>query len=55
VLDITDPYNPIEIGRYSDGNNFWGVYKAPDSPWIYGSDRNEGLYIIKEKGSGSGK
>jgi hypothetical protein len=55
VLDITDAYNPVEIGRYSDGNNFWGVYKVPNSPWIFGSDRNEGLYIIKEKGSGSGK
>ncbi len=55
VLDITDPYNPVEVGRYSDGNNFWGIYKTPNSPWIFGSDRNLGLIIIKELGSGSGK
>ncbi len=56
VLDITDPYNPVEVGRFSGGTtNFWGVYKVPDEPWIYGSDRNGGLYILKEQGSGSGK
>jgi hypothetical protein len=66
VLDVTDPYNPVEIARYfdnseeflaSNGGNphdFWGVYKEPKSPWIYGSDRNGGLYIFKEQGGGSG-
>jgi hypothetical protein len=66
VLDVTDPYNPVEVARYfdnsesflaSNGGNphdFWGVYKQPNSPWIYGSDRNGGLYIFKEQGSGSG-
>jgi hypothetical protein len=66
VLDVTDPYNPIEVARYfdnspefleSNGGNphdFWGVYKEPNSPWIYGSDRNGGLYIFREQGSGSG-
>lgn len=63
VLDVTDPYNPVEIGRFLDNsvnendepNNFWGVYKVPKDPFIYGSDRNGGLYIFKEQGSGSGK
>ncbi len=63
VLDVTDPYNPIEIARYLDttgpndglANDFWGVYKEPNSPFIYGSDRNGGLYIFKLKGSGSGE
>ena len=54
VIDVTDPANPVEIGRFQDGNNFWGVYKTPGQPWIYGSDRNNGLYIFKEQGSGSG-
>ena len=65
VLDVSDPYNPVEIARYLDNsetnlndglaNDFWGIYKEANSPFIYGSDRNGGLYIFKEKGSGSGK
>jgi len=63
VLDVTDPYNPVEVARYLDAtgpndglaNDFWGVYKEPGKPFIYGSDRNGGLYIFKERGSGSGK
>lgn len=56
VLDITDPYNPLEVGRYTtSGEDYWGVYKVPGEPWIYGSDRNGGLAIFKELGSGSGK
>jgi hypothetical protein len=65
VLDVTDPYNPVEVARYFDntaeflanngGNphDFWGVHKVPDSPWIYASDRNGGLYVFKEYGQGS--
>ncbi len=67
ILDITDPYAPRETARYFDKSteflasnggqphDFWGVYKVPGEPWIYGSDRNGGLYIFKETGSGSGK
>jgi hypothetical protein len=56
ILDITDPSNPIETARYTaPGENFWGIYKQPNSPWIYGSDRNNGLVIFKEKGAGSAK
>ena len=55
VLDITDPYNPLEIGRYTaSGENYWGVYKETNSPWFYGADRNGGLRVFKELGSGSG-
>jgi hypothetical protein len=66
VLDVTDPYNPKEIARYFDNSpeflesnggqphDFWGVGKEQGQPWIYGSDRNGGLYIFKEQGSGSG-
>ena len=63
ILDITDPYNPVEVARYLDNSanasgdpqDFWGIYKIPDEPWIYGSDRNGGLYVLKEFGSGSGR
>ena len=65
IIDVTDPYNPVEVARYLDNsasnvngglaNDFWGVYKIPGEPWIYGADRNGGLYIFKPKGSGSGK
>jgi len=57
VLDITDPYNPVEFARYKDhpANNFWGVYKVPSEPTIYGSDRFNGLKNFKLKGAGSKK
>ena len=62
VLDVSDPWNPVEVGRFLDAssnggepNNFWGVYKVPNDPFFYGSDRNGGLYTFKEEGSGSGK
>ncbi len=65
IVDISDPYNPVETARFfdntqdfldSNGGNphdFWGVYKEPNSPWIYGSDRNGGLYVFKEYGAGT--
>jgi hypothetical protein len=63
VLDVTDPYNVVEVARYLDtsgpndgmANDFWGVYKEENSPFLYGSDRNGGLYIFKLKGKGFGK
>jgi hypothetical protein len=65
VVDISDPYDPVEIARYNPSDDFegqnggiqdiWGVYKERNSPWIYGSDRNGGLYVLKLLGSGSEK
>ena len=66
VVDVTDPYNPVETARYHrSGDEFevenggiqdiWGIYKVENSPWIYASDRNGGLYILKEYGAGSVK
>jgi len=56
VLDVTDTENPVEIGRYVEpGTDYWGVDKEVGSPFFYGSDRNGGLDIFKEQGSGSGK
>jgi hypothetical protein len=66
VVDVTDPYKPVEVARYFDNSpeflesnggqphDFWGVWKEPKQPWIYGSDRNGGLYVFREQGSGSG-
>ena len=56
ILDVSDPTNPKEVGRYTEpGTDFWGVYKETNSPFLYGSDRNGGLYVFKEQGSGSGE
>lgn len=64
VLDISDPYNPVEVARYHESGpefearnggiqDVWGIYKEPRKPWIYASDRNGGLYVLKEYGAGS--
>jgi len=59
-LDVTDPYHPVELARFTgtnevgDPTDFWGVYKIPNEPYIYGADRNGGLWIFQEKGAGSG-
>ena len=66
VVDVSDPYNPVETARYHrSGAEFeaenggiqdiWGIYKVENSPWIYASERNGGLTILKEYGSGSAK
>jgi len=56
ILDVSDPANPVEVGRYTEGGtDFWGVYKETNSPFFYGSDRNGGLYVFKEQGAGSGR
>ena len=66
VLDVTDPYNPVEVGRYHEAGeafearnggiqDVWGIYKVTGEPWLYASDRNGGLYILKERGAGSAR
>ncbi len=66
ILDVTDPSNPLETARFHrEGPEFeaenggiqdvWGIYKIPNEPWIYASDRNGGLNVLKEFGSGSEK
>jgi hypothetical protein len=65
AVDVSDPYNPVEVARYHEaGPDFeernggiqdvWGVYKTPDEPWVYASDRNGGLYVLKEFGQRKG-
>lgn len=65
VLDVTDPYAPVEIARFFDDtagfreanggapHDYWGVYKVPGSPFVYGSDRNGGLDVFKLLGKGT--
>ncbi len=57
VLDLSDPYRPVEVARYHEaGADFearnggpqdvWGIYKVPGEPLLYASDRNGGLYVL---------
>ncbi|CAN5422724.1 hypothetical protein BH23ACT9_BH23ACT9_33920 [soil metagenome] len=66
MLDVSDPYNVTEVGRYHRAGpefeaqnggiqDVWGIHKIENKPWIYASDRNGGLYVLKVLGSGSGK
>ena len=66
VLDISDPSNPVETARFKRAGpdfeaanggmqDIWGVYKDGNKPWVYASDRNGGLYVLKEYGAGSAK
>jgi len=39
ILEVSDPYDPVELGRFldastSDGelDDFWGVYNVPRNP-----------------------
>jgi hypothetical protein len=65
VVDIRDPYNPVEVARYNPtGEEFeaqnagpqdvWGIWKERGRSWLYASDRNGGLYILGPRGRGSG-
>jgi hypothetical protein len=64
VVDISDPYNPVEVARWHQAGpdwevtnggiqDVWGIYKVPEEPWLYASDRNGGLYILKVRGAES--
>ncbi len=64
IVDISDPYSPVEVARFHrEGPQFeaenggiqdvWGIYKEKNLPWIYASDRNGGLYVLKEYGQGT--
>ena len=64
VVDISDPYNPVEVARWHQAGpeweeanggiqDVWGIFKERGRPWIYASDRNGGLYILQERGAGS--
>ena len=66
AIDVTNPFNPVETARYHRAGaefeeenggiqDIWGIYKVPNQPWIYASDRNGGLYVLKEYGAGTAK
>ena len=59
IIDISDPYNPVELARFHGadeafeaGNggiqDVWGIHKVIGEPFIYASDRNGGLYVLKD-------
>lgn len=51
VLDASDRTTRWTPARYTaPGEAYWGVYKATNSPWIYGSG---GLRIFKQLGKGT--
>jgi hypothetical protein len=65
VVDVRDPYNPVEVARYNPtGEEFeeqnagpqdvWGIHKERGRPWLYASDRNGGLYILTGRGARGG-
>ncbi len=44
-VDITDPSNPTEIGRYTpDRSNVWGVFV--DRNYVLASDMGQGLKVL---------
>lgn len=54
VVDITDPSNPVETGRYVPENSFvWGVFV--DRNYILASDMNFGLKVLQRNNSNNNK
>jgi hypothetical protein len=46
-VDITDPSNPVEIGKYiPEKSNIWGVDVAGD--YVYASDMGTGLKVLQQ-------
>lgn len=53
AVDITNPSNPVEIGRYtSDQANVWGVFV--DRNYILASDMGQGLKVLLKNNAGNG-
>ncbi|MGI8316696.1 LVIVD repeat-containing protein [Halobacillus mangrovi] len=50
AVDITDPSNPVQIGKYVPENAyFWGVFV--DRNYILGSDMGNGLKVLQKNNS----
>lgn len=56
VIDISDPTDPFEIGAFdthpNENPNFagaWGAFPFSPSGYIYVSNMNERLYVLREK------
>ncbi|WP_096186308.1 LVIVD repeat-containing protein [Evansella halocellulosilytica] len=51
-VDITDPSNPEEIGRYTpDQTNVWGVFV--DRNYVLASDMGQGLKVLLKNNNGN--
>lgn len=51
-VDITDPSNPIEIGRYTpEKGNVWGVFV--DRNYVLASDMGQGLKVLLKNNASS--
>jgi hypothetical protein len=54
IVDITDPSNPVEIGKYVPENSFvWGVFV--DRNYILASDMDSGLKVLQKNNSNNNK
>ncbi|UCZ53407.1 hypothetical protein LGQ02_00945 [Bacillus shivajii] len=52
-VDITDPSNPVEIGRYTpDQSNVWGVFV--DRNYVLASDMGQGLKVLLKNNGNQG-
>ena len=45
-IDITDPYNPVELGRISGGNSIWRDIKYFDRHVYIGTEAADGVKIV---------
>jgi len=45
-VDITDPYNPFEVGRISGSNSIWRDLKYWDRHVYIGTEANDGIKIV---------
>ncbi|MDX5474028.1 MAG: hypothetical protein LPK00_00705 [Bacillaceae bacterium] len=53
-VDITDPSNPVEIGRYTpERSNVWGVFVNRN--YVLASDMNSGLKVLLKNNAGGKK
>jgi hypothetical protein len=51
-VDITDPSNPVELGRYTpEKGNVWGVFV--DRNYVLASDMGQGLKVLLKNNAGS--
>ena len=45
-IDVTDPYNPFEVGRISGSNSIWRELKYWDEHVYIGTEANDGIKVV---------
>ena len=45
-IDVTDPYNPFEVGRISGSNSIWRDIKYWNEHVYIGTEANDGIKIV---------